>query len=255
MGKAVREPCAFCSQTADITGEHLWSAWAGKMFGERKYTFTRKELDGTVITWKERHLSPTTKVVCRDCNNGWMSELENQAKSIVGDMVYQCALTTLHAKDIATIAVWAYTKGIVAEHSHHNTEPFFTFAERQLFRQTLSIPNGVQMWFVSLAIQHGLFKSYLVQAPLSTPQRFELNVFTYGLGHFVIQVVTARWKKKAFRRHRHPPILTQAPEWDCCSIPFWPSKGTPVSWPPGAHLADQAVEQFVQRWTQLNRGW
>lgn len=115
MTKETREPCAFCPETADITGEHVWSAWAGKMFGERRYTFTRKEPDGRVLTWHKKQLSPKTKVVCRACNGGWMSELENRVKSIAGDMVYKCSPATLQDTDIATIAAWAYTKAIVAE--------------------------------------------------------------------------------------------------------------------------------------------
>lgn len=113
------------------------------------------------------------------------------------------------------------------------------------------------MWFASLPVQHGLFKSYVVETPLNTPRRFEFNVFTYGLGHFVIQVVTARWNKKALRRHASPPVLTQAVEWDDCSIAFWPSDGTPVSWPPAKHLSRQVIDAFVERWTQLElgRGW
>src|SRR5260370_12410263 len=254
MRKEVREPCAFCPETADITGEHIWSAWAGRMFGERRYTITRKELDGRVRAWKRPHLGPKTNVVCGNCNNGWMSDLETRVKPIIGDMVCKCNETTLHDKDIATIAVWAYTKAIVAEHSHNNRKPFFTFAERQLFRQTLSIPNGVQIWLASMPVQHGLFKSYVIETPLNAPRRFELNVFTYGLGHFVIQAVTARWNKKALRWHTPPPVLTQAIEWDSCSIPFWPRSGAPISWPPAGHMSHQVVDAFVQRWTQLIRG-
>jgi hypothetical protein len=255
MGKELREPCAFCPETAGITGEHLWSAWAGKMFGERRYTITRKESDGRVLTWSLQELSAKTRVVCGDCNSGWMSDLENQIKPIIGEMICNCTQTTLNSKDIATVAVWAYTKAIVAEHSHHNTVPFWTFAERQRFRQTLAIPPGLQIWLASLPVARGLFKSYLVQTPLNTPQRFELNVFTYGLGHFVIQVVNTRWAKKAFRRHRPCPTLTQAPEWDDCSIPVWPSKGESVLWPPRRHMGDSVVDEFVQRWVKIERGW
>jgi hypothetical protein len=182
-----------------------------------------------------------------------MSELENRVKSIAGDMVYKCSPATLRDKDIGTIAEWAYTKAIVAEHSHNNRKPFFAFAERQLFRQTLSIPNGVHMWVASLPVQHGLFKSYVVETPLNAPRRFELNVFTYGLGHFVIQVVTARWNRKALRRHTHPPVLTQATEWNDCSIPFWPSTGMAVSWPPATHMGHQVVDAFVQREAQSRK--
>src|SRR5258708_7315465 len=99
MGKERREPCAFCPGTAGITGEHLWSAWAGRMFGERRYTITRKEPDGRVLTWTLPELNAKTKVVCGDCNNGWMSELETQVKPIIGEMVCSGAETTLPAQD------------------------------------------------------------------------------------------------------------------------------------------------------------
>jgi hypothetical protein len=186
-----------------------------------------------------------------------MSELETKVKLIIGDMADKCADTILYDKDIATVAAWAYTKAIVAEHSHSNRKPFFTFAERQLFRETLSIPKDVQMWLASMPIRRGLFKSYVVETTLDTPRRFEINVFTYGLGHFVIQVVSARWNKKALRRHAPPPKLTPGPVWNDVSIPFWPNDGTPVSWPPAAHLGDNAVQQFVERWKHLEfgRGW
>jgi hypothetical protein len=254
MSKVVREPCAFCPETAGIKGEHLWSAWAGKMFGERRYTITRKELDGRVQTWTLPELNAKTRVVCGNCNNGWMSDLENQVKPIIGNMIYNCAVTTLNAKDIERLAVWAYTKAIVAEHSHQNTVPFWTFAERQRFRQTLSVPAGVQIWLACMPARHGLFKSYFVQAPFNTSQRFELNVFTYGLGHFLIQVVTARWAKKAFRRHRPPPTLRQGPAWYGCSILVWPNKGASVLWPPRTHMGELIVDKFVQRWIQIERG-
>ena len=124
MHRRDREPCAFCPATADITGEHLWSAWAGKMFGRSRYTMRRTDPDGSVRTWKLPHLSVKTKVVCGKCNNGWMSDLETKVKLIIGDMADKFADTILDDKVIATVAAWAYTKAIVADHSHSNRKPF-----------------------------------------------------------------------------------------------------------------------------------
>lgn len=106
MDKKVREPGAFCPETAGITGEHLWSAWAGRMFEERRYTITSKEPDGRVLTWTLPELNAKTRVVCGDCNGGWMGDLENQVKPSIGEMIYNCTQTTLNAKDIAALAVW-----------------------------------------------------------------------------------------------------------------------------------------------------
>jgi hypothetical protein len=255
MNKRDREPCAFCPASANITGEHLWSDWAGKMLGERRYTFTRKELDGSVLTWKQDGLNSKANVVCDDCNNGWMSQLETKTKAVAGDMVCKCTPTILEDRDIATIAAFGFLKAVVADHMHENRPPFYTFEERQLFRRTLAVPSGVQMWLASMPVVHGIFKQMTIYPPQNTPRRFELNVFSYGLGHLVIQVAGCRWKKKAYRRHAAPPVLTQALEWYPHSIPFWPWDGNPVSWPAAGHLGHEDIDTFVQRWTNLERGW
>jgi hypothetical protein len=254
MAEESREPCAFCPATANITGEHIWSAWAGKMFGAKHYTFTRKELDGNVLTWKNQKLNPKGNVVCSECNSGWMNLLEDKTKAVIKDMVVNCTPTTLHDSDIETIAAFGFLKAVIGDHMHSNFPPFYTFEERQSFRRTLSIPNGVQMWLASMPIQRGLFKSLSIEAPLGTPRRFALNVFTYGLGHLVIQAAGCRWKKKASRRHAPPPRLTPSIQWSDCSIPFWPNTQTPILWPPNAHLGAGAVDEFVLRWTNLELG-
>jgi hypothetical protein len=250
-----KDKCAFCGATAD-SGEHTWDDWFGKIIGPKRFTMTRKESDGSLIVWRSSKLNSKTNVVCEKCNTGWMSQLVNRTKLVAKEMILNCQEATLHATDIVTIAAFAFCKSVVADHSHSNREPFFTFAERNLFRQTLSIPRGVQMWLTSMPIQHGLFKSMTLEAPQNTPKRFELNIFTYGLGHLVIQVAGCRWKKKALRRHTHPPILTQPSEWDSCSIPFWPVLTTmPIQWPAKEHLGREIVDDFVQRWIRLERGW
>jgi hypothetical protein len=113
----------------------------------------------------------------------------------------------------------------------------------------------LRMWLASVPRVQGLFKSMSIYAPLNTPRRFELNIFTYGLGHLVIQTAGCGWKKKALRRHAKPPVLTQSNEWNNCSTPFWPNCKTPVQWPPAEHMGDQVIDAFVERWTNLSRGW
>jgi hypothetical protein len=137
---------------------------------------------------------------------------------------------------------------------HDNRPPFLSLLQRRAFAATLTIPTGVQMWLASVARQRGIFASYYFATKPGASRGFEFNVFTYGFGHLVIQVVAARWKKKANRRHASPPILTQDPAWDSVSVPFWPSDGTPISWPPPQHLGDQIVNKFINRWAHLIRG-
>jgi hypothetical protein len=250
-----RDMCAFCPEKSDMTLEHIWDAWVGEALGPKKYTMMRKESDGTILKWPSSKLAWKTRVVCGKCNNTWMSELVNKTKTIAKDMILEGHDTTLREADIATISAYAFMKSIVADHPHENRESFFTFSERQSFRRTLSIPAGVQMWLATLPVQHGVFKSMTVEAPLGMPNRFELNIFTYCIGHLVIQVAGCRWKKKALRRHARPPVLTQGPEWDSCSISFWPGRLKSVTWPPAMILSRDLIDTFVERWISVKRGW
>ena len=250
-----RETCAFCPATSDITREHIWDKWLVETLGPGKFTMVRKEIDGQIRKWQKATLDWETKVVCRKCNSGWMSDLVNQNKLIAKDMILTGRETVLEPTAVDTIAAYAFMKGVVADHSHENHESFFTLSERHSFRQMLAIPNGVQMWLASLPFQHGLFKSMTIKAPFNTPNRFELNVFTYGVGHLVIQVAASRWKRKALRRHADPPSLTQGSEWDALSIPFWPNRMRSFSWPPAAHMSLDVCENFIKRWTSMKIGW
>jgi hypothetical protein len=203
----------------------------------------------------KRELNHKTKVVCSDCNSGWMSALENQVKPIVEEMVCNCSPGVLQFSDLAVIAQWAFVKAVVAEHSHDNRKPFFGFAERQAYRETLTVPPGVQMWIASVPKQHGLFRSGVAESPRNTPRRFELQVFTYGLGHLVVQVVTSRWKRKSFRKYERPPFVTQNPVWDELSIPFWPNNQSPIAWPAHAHMSIELANEYAERWKQVECGW
>lgn len=251
MFKETREPCAFCPSKARITGEHLWSAWAGGSLGRQLYRFTRRTINGKVNTWAHTELNPKARVVCHGCNTGWMSQLEKKTKAVAKEMVVNCTETTLRGPDIATLAAFGFLKTVVGDHMHSNTPPFFTFEERQSFRKTLSIPGGVQMWLASVPFQHGLFKSMHIDGFAGTPAPFQLNIFTYGLGHLVVQVAGCKWKADVLNQLGLPPRLTQDKVWDGCSISVWPSIRTPVLWPPKAVMSRPVLDEFIVRWTHL----
>jgi hypothetical protein len=238
-----------------MTGEHLWSAWAGELFGEKNYVHSRKEEDGRVITWQGRELNVKAKVVCGECNHGWMSDLESRMKGVAADMVARGSRTSLGEKEIATIAAFGFLKSVVGDYMHENRPPFYTAEERHLFRGALTVPRGVQIWLAGMDGPHGVFKSMGAEAPLNTPGRIKLNVFTYGLGYLLIQVVGVRWMKKSRDKYSSPPLLIQDPTQDALSIPIWPTCDTPVLWPPPLQVPHKSVDPFVQRWINLSRGW
>jgi hypothetical protein len=67
--------CAFCASTADMSLEHVIGDWISKCLPGDKI-LTRTD-NGKVSSWPASTINWTAKVVCEPCNNGWMSDLEN----------------------------------------------------------------------------------------------------------------------------------------------------------------------------------
>ncbi len=203
--------------------------------------------------WQDDELNLKAKVVCKPCNETWMSQLEGETKPILKDVILRGQQTTLRERDIALVAAVAFKNTVVADHMH-TRGPFFTLRERRDFRYTRLIPTGVQMWLGSIAEQRGLFKSMYAKLPRRDSRSFQLNIFTYAVGHLVVQTVTSRYQRKNDRRHAPPLYVTQDRNWNQVSLPFWPSDGTPITWPPAAHMGNNIVDTFVKRWKSLVLG-
>lgn len=72
--------CAFCGRGGKMSGEHLWPEWFDGIvpriateYTSRAIVEGRNELRGT----SKKLASDRVKRVCESCNNGWMSDIEN----------------------------------------------------------------------------------------------------------------------------------------------------------------------------------
>jgi hypothetical protein len=122
-------------------------------------SFTEK---GEVRTWMKRKLDQKLPVVCRKCNNGWMSDLENNhAKPAIKDLIVSDKLVKLSPVRLHSIARFAFKTAVVADHYSlsDGQPPFFSTAARHAFRESLQIPGGVQMWISASKDLSDHFKS------------------------------------------------------------------------------------------------
>lgn len=125
MGKYLA--CPFCGETGIRSAEHVWAQWMHdtpgaiellrETHGERvprEYSKLKRDEDGRYryalgdLGPMARWL-PNVKVpVCRACNGGWMSQLEQCVKSILGPFVLEGKRPLrLSSDDLTTIAAWA----------------------------------------------------------------------------------------------------------------------------------------------------
>ena len=91
-----RRRCLFCGSVDGLTREHVWPRWIVDVLpdGHRWTTRTRVGLvDGqphveTGEPYGARDsCSWTARVACGECNNGWMSRLEEEAKPVIGPLL------------------------------------------------------------------------------------------------------------------------------------------------------------------------
>jgi hypothetical protein len=110
--------CLFCGKTRKLSREHLWPQWVLR-------TIPRAERRGRIehsLVYHDRPtkffqapiFSATLKDVCAPCNNGWMSQIEAEAKPHASALLIG-EKRTLAPEAQKALAVWAYLKVLLLE--------------------------------------------------------------------------------------------------------------------------------------------
>jgi hypothetical protein len=242
--------CAFCPNTANITGEHLWSAWIGNILPTKRYRYQREEGNETV-EWFSAKINQKTNVVCKDCNSTWMSDLKGSAKAAFTPIIRDGRPTTFQSEDITLLASWAFKHAVIANHSLLEGEPMYTIAERERFRLSLMVPERVRVWITAFQGRSrfsGKFHSRYIRSINEPPplNNLEFFAFTYVAGHLGFQVFSGRWKSLS-NRGRRIGLPEQADYWNPACERIWPYDGRGIEWPK-KYLGEQTIQAFVDRW-------
>lgn len=253
--------CAFCQQEAGLTGEHVWSDWINKLLGPCQYEFVKDNSEqGVVGRWTAPSLNVKAKVVCGNCNNRWMSEIENTAKPVLSQLISGGKAFTLTESDIALLSVFSFKVSAVADYMNVEQRlPFYSPSIRKRFSTSLDIPNGVHMWVGRLQSSsiYGLFQTVYYHPRTGTMRGFEFYVLTYILGGMILQVGSI----KRVHPMKRPtlPRFAQDPSMDKVTPQFWPSAIGSISWPLVRYLDRESIDEFANRWksfgiTSLSKG-
>jgi hypothetical protein len=243
---ATLKECAFCPATAKLSAEHLWSDWMRALFKSKGFRFRQRDEDGNVVNeWRSPRIDLTAKVVCKPCNEGWMSNLEQRhAKPSMSDLIVGREVANISQSRANSIALFAFKSVIVIDRMRRD-KPFFRRSVRHDFARRLTIPDGIQMWLAGfLPMGSGRLNTHYGDASIPSGGRLKLYACTYGVGHFIFQVV-------AVRSTRIPSFSPQA-SFEYSSIPFWPAIPEGISWPPTECLRTRTdFEKFSERWDTI----
>jgi hypothetical protein len=110
--------CIFCGSDK-LTKEHVFPDWMSRLFPKATTATHTAENKGKVEkSFQTRVFQHTAKIVCGNCNNGWMANLEASTKPILSKMLFDLNYTTtLTKKEQTTLAFWAQKTAMILNQS------------------------------------------------------------------------------------------------------------------------------------------
>jgi hypothetical protein len=259
--------CIFCGGSG-LSKEHIWPEWGAELvptildphnttfhFQEGpipipKQTRMVKTRQGHTVTTKRR-------VVCRDCNHGWMATLEDDVRPIIVPMITG-SKTTLTKYSMNTLLKWVVLKAIIIDQLFNHEGPIIRQFERTTFFQTREVPPWFQVWIGSHNCEtwkHGIARSTIALKTLPGPdgridRSKNVQMITFGFGHLLMQIYTTTtnqgfyisvdtigklmpiWPQRPRMIHWPLPLLTDAQAYGLTTILSDYLKAAKVQWEP-----------------------
>ena len=177
--------CIYCEGTG-VSKEHYWGRWCGK------YRLSACEKTVHTTDWageldaKERSgdpISQTIRKVCRECNNGWLNEVDQRADKVIEHILVKNR-TSITPQQQLELATWVVTNSMSWEFRHEQTRST-PQSERNFVRAHLLPPPT---WTVWMGVGDGTFCGDILRAVVGDPFAKPFNiaqVTTIGLNKLV----------------------------------------------------------------------
>ena len=251
--------CFFCGPTdSPLTKEHVWPKWVSRLllgqYNSDHFRHLRAAGDNTTANWRSRHLDVTTKTVCSDCNNKWLSIFENdQIKPLASPLIVGGDAVELTPESRSRLAAWAYKMAMLVEVANPDKSvEFFTPAERLLFRQTTTAHPLVRVFLSRYDFgqrpAHALTPCHRFEEKTGARRTFYLKLSTITAGHLAMQVMSVRSAES------NELVPASEMEFEFCGtardavIPIWPIVPESPSWPPVHTMSHDDIEAWTSMW-------
>jgi len=100
--------CIFCRRAGQpLTLEHVYPNWLSKLYSQKLVGINEVSGDNLNRVWQGAVFQHKVKLVCGDCNNGWMSKLEEDAKDLLMSLFFTHDGRTLSQEDQRVVSLWA----------------------------------------------------------------------------------------------------------------------------------------------------
>ena len=132
----LKNTCPFCEEfERDPSEEDIFPKWLLKELMAKGARFKNGDF------WSTKPVGPVT-YACRDCNNTWMSMLENDAQQVLRRLMYEAF--DLSVSEQETVARWAAMKAILIDAG--SDHPVVPRGFGRDFKIARSPHEGVHVW-------------------------------------------------------------------------------------------------------------
>ena len=225
--------CAFCPHSGKLSAEHIVAKWMRDLFPHITQAWYGKHVfRSSTLDWK-------ASVVCENCNNGWMSEIEAQhAKPALPPLILGEDGFPISESMARSIALYAFKTAVVLDHAHRDSPPFFAVNDRYAFRERLVIPSNVGIWICPYPTNRGggHFKTaYAREKHLTSPRHLQLYACTFALGFLAVQILAVSTQLET--------LIQPGTTFKHLAIPIWPTVPVNQFWRKDRGLS--GIDEFV----------
>jgi hypothetical protein len=247
--------CIFCDGTP-LTKEHLYPQWAHALLPDstagttefwRKAGPTEADRLDKTRPRQGSTLHYTFKVVCAQCNNGWMSKIEQNIKPALISIIQGTRLD-LSDDNYKPLVEWATLKVMVIDASSKEMQTF-TRDQRFAFMSERKIPDFSTLWLIRCGLDDWrsrfLRTLFAFSPPLSptgpSPLTADLSSVALGFGEGLF-----------FFNHGRSEIKFKKDLFISSGLLLHPPEGRQRSWPPVGRLS---AEKATFAATSLDRNF
>jgi hypothetical protein len=241
--------CIFCGQSPQTKTHIFRKAWIERLMvpapGPYERIHATADLTGALRegNWPSDTFDVAPGAACAQCNNGWMDEIDRAAEQIVEPMVIGQKATIRSFQSQKTVARWVSQVAILMDQTQiQQVVP--SEATHRFFDDQEPLP-GMMIWLARTGTDWSVegWQRAWVLAPGTDVKPApwpNMSLFTFRIVNLVVQALVPLddFARRTFgvSRGDNMKFLRQ----------LWPSRYTPVSWPPAVTISSDTLESFAR---------
>jgi hypothetical protein len=202
-----------------------------------------------MTTWRTDRPELVVRRVCEECNNGWMSKLQDRGKPII-ERLWNDVKNRLDLEDRQALSLWATMTSMVLQTLDEPDNWLYSELERTVFWKHHRIPSFMGIWIANCVGHTSTYtqgRSMWTGPSQGEGRRARGNAITMAFGTLGIQVLKVT-PDGDVGPIKEITVGQGSGDWERIALQIWPLKGDSVDWPPprGIH-SESELELFAGR--------